>query len=77
MKFYTSTTRELMRLNDNLELIMGHFGINAVAAEPKKGDDEDEVTYSSDLESFKEEFSAAWDEMHESEESKEDEVTST
>lgn len=56
MKFFTSITRELIRLNNNLELIMGYFGISAVSSEGAKGDTEDEVTYSDDLQSFVEEI---------------------
>ena len=74
MRFLTSITRELMRLNTNLELIMGHFGINAVTVKREKGDAEDEVTYSDDLESFKEEI---LDKVHELEEEEETEVSST
>ena len=75
--FLTSITRELRRLNDNLELILGHFGINAVALEKgerKKGNTDDEVSYSSDLESFVEEVQ---DKAHELEEEEETEVSST
>ena len=74
MRLLTSITRELMRLNTNLELIMGHFGVNAVATKAEKGDTEDEVTYSNDLESFKEEF---LDKAQELEEKEETEVPST
>lgn len=71
MRLFTSITRELMRLNDNLELIMGHFGINAVALEKmKKGDTDDEVTYSSDLESLVEEIRDKAHELEEEEETK-------
>lgn len=74
MRLFTSITRELMRLNTNLELIMGHFGVNAAAVKAEKGDTEDEVTYSDDLESLKEEF---LDKAQELEEEEETEVPST
>lgn len=72
MRLFTSITRELMRLNDNLELIMGYFSINAPTLPSEKGDSKAEVTYSSDLESFREEYA---DKQHELEEEGEDETS--